>query len=202
MPSSQKKTKGQREAADITERAVSDTTQLQSNDGLVPLPELSNHKSVSVDGGFDSSALHVVLSLYQTFSILDRDQVDKLGKVGLTPLRYNILATLQRANEPMVVGALSAALYVRSNNMSGNINALIDKGLIERKVNPTDSRSFFIELTAEGHEFLNKKLPEHWGWLEKLMSGLSIDEREGLIRLLKKTAHSIQSARQVEKHNA
>ncbi|UCV17791.1 MarR family winged helix-turn-helix transcriptional regulator [Ferribacterium limneticum] len=166
------------------------------DDKFLPLPLLSCHSAVAAttDKAFDGTALFVVLAMYQAFSVLDRDQVEELAKVGLSPIHFNILATLQRANSPTTVGALSSMLFVRSNNMSGNINALIRMGLIERQVNPRDSRSFLIELTTQGHEFLNQTLPGHWSWLEQLMNRLSTKERMQLVELLKKMVNSIQAA--------
>lgn len=197
MPSSDKK-KSEYSSSEGKSKGKSRSANPITDDKFLPLPKLSHHKAVAttVDDAFDGTALFVVLAMYRAFSVLDRDQVEVLAKVDLTPLQFNLLATLQRANSPTTVGALSSMLFVRSNNMSGNINALIQRGFIERQVNPQDSRSFLIELTEEGHAFLNHTLPGHWTWLEQLMNGLSKKKRTQLVELLKEMVHSIQAAHQ------
>jgi len=166
------------------------------SEALPPFPHLSDHTEVTaaLDHAFDGTALFVVLTMYRAFSVLDRDQIEELAKLDLTPLQFNILATLQRVHSATTIGALSTMLFVRSNNMSGNVNSLVAKGLIQRQLNPLDSRSFLIDLTPQGHTFLNQHLPENWRRLELLMGELNGRQRVQLIALLKRVIHSIQCA--------
>ena len=167
----------------------------------VPLPHLSDQVSVSaaLDKALDGSALWVLLAVYRGFAVLDRDQTDELAQLDLSPLQFNILTTLQRTGRPTTMGALSAMLVVKPNNLSGNINTLVERGLVRRELNAADQRSILAILTAEGHAWLDQHLPAHWRRLERLMYGLTREKRLHLVALLKELSLSIQDEQQREK---
>ena len=152
--------------------------------------------ATALGDAFDGTALFVVIAMYRAFYVLDRDQVEELSRMDLTPIQFNILTTLQRVGRPTTIGALGSMLIVRPNHMSGNINVLVRKSYIERRINPEDSRSFLIELTKAGRAFLRKALPPHWRRLERLMGDLDAQQRMQLVHLLKIMVLSLQHARQ------
>ena len=72
-------------------------------DGIaIPLPRLSDQVSVSTarHKDLDGTALWVLLTVYRAFATLDRDQSDEVAAMGLTPLQFNILTTLQHPHHP------------------------------------------------------------------------------------------------------
>ncbi len=168
--------------------------------GAPPVLHLSDQVAVSaaLDKALDGSALWVLLSIYRTFAILDRDQADEVGAMGLSPLQFNILTTLQRTRQPTTMGALAGMLVVKPNNLSGNINTLADKGLIRRELNPSDQRSLLAVLTPEGETFLKAHLPAHWRRQMRLMAGLTREERLHLVTLLTQLTTSIGRAQEIE----
>ncbi len=167
----------------------------------IPLPHLSDQVSVSavLDKALDGSALWVLLALYRAFGVLDRDQTEEVAQFGLNPLQFNILTTLQRTGKPTTMGALAAMLVVKPNNLSGNINTLVERGLVKRELNAADQRSLLAVLTPEGRAWLDQNLPSHWRRLERLMYGLSREKRLQLVALLKELNMSIQDEQQREK---
>lgn len=92
-------------------------------------------------------------------------------------------------------------LVVRPNNLSGNINALVKSGLIRRELNVSDQRSLLAVLTPEGETFLTTNLPAHWRRVERLMNGLSREQRVQLVALLKQMVLSIQAEQKPSKKN-
>lgn len=174
-------------------RAANDVRAGDVSDEL-PLPHLRDQVSVSaaLDEALDGSALWVLLAVYRSFAILDRDQADEVARVGLTPLQFNILTVLQRTGRATTMGALAGMLVVRPTNLSGNMNSLIDRGLVRRELNEADQRSLLAVLTPVGQEFLAEHLPEHWRRLERLMYGLSREKRLELVSLLKELALSVE----------
>lgn len=161
----------------------------------IPLPRLSDQVAVSTarHKDLDGTALWVLLSVYRAFATLDRDQSDELAAMGLTPLQFNILTTLQRVDQPTPMGALAAMLVVKPNNLSGNISSLVNQGFVKREINVSDQRSLLAVLTPAGETFLAEHLPVHWRRLERLMGGLSRAEKLHLVSLLNQMAHSIQT---------
>lgn len=163
-----------------------------------PVLHLSDQVAISaaLDKALDGTALWVLLAIYRAFAILDRDQADEVGGMGLSPLQFNILTTLQRTRQPTTMGALASMLVVKPNNLSGNINTLAELGLIRRELNASDQRSLLAVLTAEGEAFLREHLPAHWRRLERLMSGLTREQRLQLVALLKELTTSIEQERE------
>lgn len=150
----------------------------------------------------DPSALLVVLGIYRAFAVLDRDQSEELGEVGLTPMQCNILTTLQRAQHPVTAGELAQRLVVLPNNLSRIINELVERGLVRRKPNKNDKRSLFIVLTPRGKRLLARFLPTHWERLGRILRGVSRDERIRLAALLKTLVVSIAHERDDEQRRA
>jgi DNA-binding MarR family transcriptional regulator len=72
-----------------------------------------------------------------------------LDGLGLTPGEVNALAHL-RAGEPLAVAELQASTGQRPSTLTGVIDRLEGRGLLRRKVNARDRRSFVLELTPAG----------------------------------------------------
>lgn len=164
----------------------------------VALPNLSDQIAVAaaIDKALDGSALWVLLGLYRAFAVLDRDQAAEVAGIGLSPLQFNMLTVLQRTGQPTTMGALAGMLVVKPTNLSGNINSLIEHGLVKRESNAADQRSLLAVLTPAGQEFLAAHLPDHWRRLERLMYGLSREKRIQLVSLLKELVLSIEDEQQ------
>jgi len=167
----------------------------------VPLQHLSDQVSVAaaLDKALDGSALWVLLGLYRAFAVLDRDQAAEVAGIGLSPLQFNILTVLQRTGQPTTMGALAGMLVVKPTNLSGNINSLIERGLVKRELNAVDQRSVLAVLTPAGKEFLAVHLPDHWRRLERLMYGLSREKRIQLVSLLRELLVSIEQEQERER---
>ncbi|MES2980212.1 MAG: MarR family transcriptional regulator [Pseudomonadota bacterium] len=167
----------------------------------VPLPHLSDQVSVAaaLDRALDGTALWVLLGLYRAFAVLDRDQAEEVAGIGLSPLQFNILTVLQRTGQPTTMGALAGMLVVKPTNLSGNINSLIERGLVKRELNAVDQRSVLAVLTPAGKEFLAVHLPDHWRRLERLMYGLSREKRILLVTLLRELLASIEQEQERER---
>lgn len=167
----------------------------------VKFSHLSDQVSVAaaLDKALDGTALWVLLGLYRAFAVLDRDQSEEVAGIGLSPLQFNILTVLQRTGQPTTMGALAGMLVVKPTNLSGNINSLIERGLVQRKLNSLDQRWLLAALTPAGKEFLAKHLPNHWRRLERLMYGLSRQKRIQLVSLLRELLESINDEQQRER---
>ncbi len=162
---------------------------------------LSDQVSVAaaLDKALDGTALWVLLGLYRAFAVLDRDQAAEVAAIGLSPLQFNILTLLQRTGQPTTMGALAGMLVVKPTNLSGNINSLIERGLVKRELNAVDQRSVLAALTLSGKEFLAEHLPDHWRRLERLMYGLSREKRILLVSLLRELLVSIEQEQKFER---
>ena len=146
---------------------------------------------------FDPTLLALTLTLYRTMWAFDRVSAAELAPHGFTVSQFHILAVLHRAEHPLTMGELGRAVSVRPANLTGVVDALTRRSLIERQVNPTDRRSFLIRNTAAGEDFLVRFLPGHWQYLQTMMAGLSREQRVQLTDLLGRLHTSVVAAEPV-----
>lgn len=143
---------------------------------------------------FDPTLLALTLTLYRTMWAFDRVSAAELAPHGFTVSQFHILAVLHRAEHPLTMGELGRAVSVRPANLTGVVDALTRRSLIERQVNPTDRRSFLIRNTAAGEDFLARFLPGHWRYLQTMMAGLGREQRVQLTDLLGRLHASVVAA--------
>ncbi len=142
---------------------------------------------------FDPSVLALTLTFYRSMWSFDRVSAAELSPHGLTVSQFHILAVLHRAVRPLTMGELGRAVAVRPANLTGVVDALTRRSLVERRVNPTDRRSYLIANTVAGEDFLARFLPGHWRYLESMMSGLDRNERVALTQLLNRLHASVEA---------
>jgi DNA-binding MarR family transcriptional regulator len=74
---------------------------------------------------------------------------DELAGLGLSAGEVNLLAALADA-EPATVRALGEATGQRPSTLTGVLDRLERRGLVERRPNPADRRSTLVAPTAQG----------------------------------------------------
>ena len=105
--------------------------------------------------------------------------------LGLTGGQYNILRILEGAGEPISQQQIARRLLVSRANVTGLIDRLEEKGLLERCACP-DRRVNLICLTAKGFDFLEKSFAEVTERSARAMRRLTAQEQRELVRLLGK----------------
>ncbi|MCV7241535.1 MarR family transcriptional regulator [Mycobacterium mantenii] len=141
---------------------------------------------------FDTTVLGLTLAMVRTATAFERAHAVELQPHGLNTAQLNILTVLDRAPEPVTMGALGQAVSVRPANLTGVVNELARRGYVERISNPNDRRSFLIQIGKKGRAFLRKFLPGHWAYLHKLMDGLTPKQKAQLESLLERFLASIE----------
>jgi MarR family transcriptional regulator, organic hydroperoxide resistance regulator len=92
---------------------------------------------------------NVVLALEATVhQVLDK-LASELRELGLTQGEINALAQL-KPGVTRTVAELQAATGQRASTLTGVLDRLERRGLIERQLNPRDRRSFTLQLTDAG----------------------------------------------------
>jgi DNA-binding MarR family transcriptional regulator len=140
------------------------------------------------------STLLVLLAMYRTFSVLDRNQTEELATNRLNSSQFNTLTVLYRAKNALTMRQLAEMMAVQPTNLSGIVKALRVRGLVQQQLNTEDTRSLLVSLTAQGEQFLRGFLPGHWQHIESLMGSVSEKSRADLVRLLEELAKSIKLA--------
>ena len=130
--------------------------------------------------------LRNLVSAYQAF---ERYSAPDVKAMGLTTTQFDVIATLGN-QPPMTCKELGERTLVTKGTLTGVLERLEAKGILERKLNPEDARSQIIGLTAGGQALFEKVFPAHLLHLEKAFSKLNEKELADVTQSLK-TIHQI-----------
>lgn len=116
--------------------------------------------------------LRNLVSAYQSF---ERYSAPDVKAMGLTTTQFDVIATLGN-QPPMTCKDLGEKTLVTKGTLTGVLERLEVKGILERNLNPEDARSQMIGLTKEGQALFEKVFPMHLQHLKKAFSKLSEKE--------------------------
>jgi DNA-binding MarR family transcriptional regulator len=141
----------------------------------------------------DASPMHVIGRISRLAAELDPLLAPVFTARGLGDGEFDVLATLRRSGEPFELspGDLGASMMVTSGAVTKRVDRLERSGLVTRRVSEVDARARLIKLTAKGRKVVDEAVVEHVANEERLLSGLSAQERETLAGLLRKVGESI-----------
>jgi DNA-binding MarR family transcriptional regulator len=122
-----------------------------------------------------------------------------LAPLDLEPREFALLRAVA-ASEGQSQHSLGARLQIPPSRMVAFVDALEQRGLLERRQNPSDRRSHALYLTDAGHELLGRAFALAVEHERDLCAGLSVQEREQLLELLQRVEmrldlrHGVHSA--------
>lgn len=109
-----------------------------------------------------------------------------LGEVGLSYPKYEILAHLSQAGQPLSLGVLAADQQCARSNITQIIDRLEAEGLVRRVADPDDRRSVLAELTPEGADLARRGADRLDSLREEFAEKLGEGDCQLLNRLLSK----------------
>lgn len=126
--------------------------------------------------------LWVVLSRAYA-AVAEHSQAD-IARHGLTPMEFGILEALHHKG-PMILGEVQKKILVTSGGVTYLVDRLAAKGLVERRRCEHDRRAYYAALTPAGEELIREIFPAHAQAIRLAMSGLSEEEKDEAIGLLR-----------------
>lgn len=127
--------------------------------------------------------LPLIKELASTYQAFESYSSNHVKEMGLTMTQFDILATLGN-QPPMTCKELGEKTLILKGTMTGVLERLEAKGLIEKIANEEDGRSYKIGLTKSGDKLFRKVFPEHLQYLGKAFSQLSSKEIEQAVSVL------------------
>jgi MarR family transcriptional regulator, 2-MHQ and catechol-resistance regulon repressor len=112
---------------------------------------------------------------------------------GLNPTEFGILEVLYHKG-PLPLQQIGEKVLISSGNITYAVDKLEQKQLLVRRPSPQDRRVIFAELTSQGQEMLAAIFPQHAEALRQAVSGLSPEEQNQAIQLLKKLGQAAQES--------
>jgi DNA-binding MarR family transcriptional regulator len=125
--------------------------------------------------------LRNLVTAYQAF---ERYSAPDLKALGLTMTQFDVIATLGN-QPPMTCKELGEKTLVTKGTLTGVLERLETKGILERNINPEDARSQKIGLTTSGQKLFEKVFPAHIQHLDQAFQKLSPTQMQTLQESLK-----------------
>jgi len=131
--------------------------------------------------------MKVLRPLVETyFALLDKG-ASHIRSLGLTGSQFDVIATLGDT-EGMTCRELSEKTLVTKGTLTGVLDRLEKKGLVERIPSREDRRCFIIRLTTKGDDLFRKVFPAHINYMkpyfERALTTAEVSKlRELLLRL-------------------
>jgi DNA-binding MarR family transcriptional regulator len=114
---------------------------------------------------------------------------EELNKITLPQLRY--VEAIARLNNP-TFGALTDYLGVSKASVTSIVELLINAGYVEKVRSTTDSRLFYLSLTAKGEKLVNAEIQSRKKFIQKITDTLSEQEIQHLNTIFGKIIHSFK----------
>lgn len=137
------------------------------------------------------TALSMWVKLARAASTFGHRTEENIRSFGLTAPQFSTLETLGHLGR-MLTGELTRKQLVSGGNTTVVVNNLVKRGLVKRKVCPTDRRAIYVQLTGKGQRLFNRIFPEHAEYVAQTASVLSPVEQKKLGALLKKLGKGLQ----------
>ncbi len=152
-------------------------------------------------------SMDLVRNVHKAHHVLDAAHDEYLKPYNLTTAKFRLLMWLLACekvgyDDGLLPSELSRFQGISPNTVSSLLSGLQEQGLIQRAKHSTDHRKQIITISDAGRDLFNQISTRYLDYMHATLSGLSHEEREILITLLKKMVVSIQSATEAEHHNA
>lgn len=127
----------------------------------------------------------LIIALGRTYRNAHRKSSELFREKGLTLAQFTVLELLYNRGEQTVQSIIDKVLS-SSGNITVVVRNLEQMGLVSRRDNPEDGRSYLIGITPKGKMIMDETFAAHMANLEEAFSKLSTEEKETIVALLKK----------------
>ena len=103
---------------------------------------------------------------------------------------FPVLKLLSRSKEkPVTISEISEKIQISKPAVSQIINALEDKGFVNRVYTKTDRRVVYVEITEKGNEAIEQAVKKRNESVNELLKKLGEEDAETFLRLLEKISN-------------
>lgn len=131
---------------------------------------------------------NLLIDLVKRYQYRDRSQICCFG---LSVSQCYALMTI-REQGTLSMRELAAKLYLTISTMTRIVDQLVKKRLVLRRTDPKDRRMVLVEATEEGKEVLNQINEAMLLTQKAILSKLSPQEREVVIKALMELSQAVQ----------
>lgn len=133
-------------------------------------------------GGGEPARL--VLSLLTTTRKIDAACAELLSRHGLSEALFTALLAVN-THPGITPGKLADQILVTRATVTGLLDGLAKRGLLERTADPSDRRSQTLQATTAGARLVDELSTIYATWMEQLTTGITEQQRTLTLQLLK-----------------
>ena len=136
--------------------------------------------------------LRLWLKMLKASRLIENELRERLRVEFNTTLpQFDVMAALYRADHGLKMSKLSGELKVSNGNVTGIIDRLVKDNLVERVPVAGDRRAMIVRLTQKGNTSFKVMAEVHEAWVSELMSSVSMNEADQLMKTLGAIEHSL-----------
>ena len=133
----------------------------------------------------------VIRELARCYQAFQRASDANIRGMGLTPPQFDIVVTL--GNTPgMSFKELGSRTLITKGTLTGVVDRLQARGLVERQASQTDGRSTRVRLTAEGERVFREVFEPHLAFLAPAFESLPECGRNELEKPLRQLREALE----------
>ncbi len=140
----------------------------------------------------DPLNVQALIWIFRAFNSVINGQAEELRPLGLSASAFNVLMALHNTEDRTLEPCqLAHRLLISRPSVTGLLDTLQGKGLIERLPHADDRRRVLVRLTDEGLALLESHFSTHYRELNKVFADLSADEKATLVTLLRRVKGAV-----------
>ena len=131
-----------------------------------------------------TTALKLWVVLSRAYGAVSARLAGGFAETGLTEAEFGALEALYHKG-PLLLNELQRSILVSSGGITYVVDRLEKQGLVERRPCPTDRRARYAALTPKGEKLIRGIFPAHAEMIRESLGGLSEDQKQDAIALLR-----------------
>ena len=133
------------------------------------------------------SHLPLLRELVRTYQSFEQFSASHIHQLDLTPAQFDVLATLGNT-AGMNAKELGQRTLITKGTLTGVVDRLLAKGLVQRLPDPSDGRAQIVRLTPLGQQTFERVFPAHGAHLARAFARVpqaQLDALEQQLRALR-----------------
>lgn len=136
--------------------------------------------------------VQALIWVFRAFNSISNGQAEELRPLGLSSSAFNVLMALHNSEDRTLEPCqLAQRLLISRPSVTGLLDTLQGKGLIERLPHAEDRRRVLVLLTDEGLTLLESHFSTHYREMNAAFADLSQDEKATLVSLLRRVKGAV-----------
>jgi MarR family 2-MHQ and catechol resistance regulon transcriptional repressor len=132
-----------------------------------------------------SATLQLLIALARAYQAIERGVRPQLAEQGLGMTEFAVLEVLYHKGA-LPLGEIRDRILVTGATTTYVVKKLEERGLMRRRTGVEDQRVVIGELTSKGRALIAEVFPTHVERLREVMAGLTVSEKHGATRLLRR----------------